>query len=80
MKGAPCEHPFRGSMKPEEGVPVLAEIEYVDSIGTNTWAEIVYFFQGDWCSWSATFEDGEKVVKWKYVSDCLAEGGFNLDK
>ena len=52
--------------------PVLAEIEHINDLGKSKWYEVVYFFE-KWCSYagSKTFEDGEQVVKWKYVKDCL---------
>ena len=57
---------------PNELEPVLALITHQGDLGLNEWYEVVYFFQ-NWCSYagSKTFEDGEQVVKWKYVKDCL---------
>lgn len=57
---------------PNELEPVLALITHQGDLGKNEWYEVVYFFQ-KWCSYSGskTFEDGEQVVKWKYVKDCL---------
>ena len=57
---------------PNELEPVLALITHQGDLGKNEWYEVVYFFQ-KWQSYagSKTFEDGEQVVKWKYVKDCL---------
>jgi hypothetical protein len=57
---------------PNELEPVLALINHQGDLGKNEWYEVVYFFQ-KWCSYSEskTFDDGEQVVKWKYVKDCL---------
>lgn len=52
--------------------PVLAEIEHINDLGKSKWYEVVYFDE-NWRSYadSKTFQDGEKVIKWKYVKDCL---------
>ena len=52
--------------------PVLAKIEHINSFGKGKWYEVVYY-DGNWRSYSGskTFEDGEKVVKWKYCKGCL---------
>lgn len=52
--------------------PVLAEIEHINDLGKSKWYEVVYFDE-KWQSYagSKTFEDGEKVIMWKYVKDCL---------
>ena len=57
---------------PNELEPVLALINSVGELGLSEWYEVVYYYQ-KWCSYagSKTFEDGEYVVKWKYVKDCL---------
>lgn len=57
---------------PNELEPVLAFITHQGDLGKNEWYEVVYFFE-KWCSYagSKTFNDGEQVVKWKYVKDCL---------
>lgn len=57
---------------PNELDPVLALINSVGELGLSEWYEVVYYYQ-KWCSYagSKTFEDGEQVVKWKYVKDCL---------
>ena len=46
---------------------VLAKIEHINDLGKSSWYEVV-FNDGDWCSYqgSKTFEDGEKVVNWRY--------------
>lgn len=57
---------------PNKLEPVLALINHVGELGLSEWYEVVYYYQ-KWCSYagSKTFEDGEQVVKWKYVKDCL---------
>lgn len=57
---------------PSELEPVLAEIEHINDLGKSKWYEVVYFDE-NWRSYadSKTFQDGEKVIKWKYVKDCL---------
>ena len=52
--------------------PVLALITHQGDLGKNEWYEVVYFFK-EWRSYSGskTFENGEQVVKWKCVKDCL---------
>lgn len=57
---------------PNELEPVLALINHVGELGLSEWYEVVYYSQ-KWCSYagSKTFADGEYVVKWKYVKDCL---------
>ena len=57
---------------PDELEPVLAKIEHISSLGKSNWYEVVYYV-GQWRSYSGskTFNDGEKVVKWKYCKGCL---------
>ena len=52
--------------------PVIAEIEEINDLGKSKWYEVVYF-DDTWHSYfgSNTFNDGERVVKWKYCKDCL---------
>jgi len=56
---------------PSELEPVLAKIEHINSLGKSSWYEVVYFdghcrrYAG-----SNTFEDGEKVLRWRYCKDC----------
>ena len=54
------------------GSPILAKIEHINDLGKSKWYEVVYYDDG-WCSYvgSKTFQDGEKVVEWKYCKDCL---------
>ena len=70
QRQALCKTDTLGS--PKELVPVLAIINRQGDLGFSEWYEVVYYFQ-KWCSYagSKTFEDGEQVVKWKYVKDCL---------
>ena len=57
---------------PDELEPVLAQIEHINDWGKSKWYEVVYY-DGNWRSYdaSSTFDDGEKVVKWKYCKGCL---------
>lgn len=57
---------------PIELEPVLAKIEHMNELGLSSWYEVVYFAE-KWCSYSGskTFDDGEKVVKWKYCKNLL---------
>jgi len=52
--------------------PVLAKIEHINDLGKSNWYEVVYF-DGKWNSYagSKTFDDGEKVISWKYCKDCI---------
>jgi hypothetical protein len=52
---------------PDNLEPVLAKIQHVNDLGKSSWYEVVYN-DVKWRSYkgSNTFEDGEKVVKWKY--------------
>jgi hypothetical protein len=52
--------------------PILAKIEHINDLGKEIWHEVVYY-DDKWCSYSEsnTFEDGEQVIKWKYVKDCI---------
>jgi len=56
---------------PSEPEPVLAKIERINSLGKSTWYEVVYYYKY-WRSYngSTTFQDGEKVVNWRYCKDC----------
>lgn len=53
--------------------PILAKIEHINDLGKSTWHEVVYYDGDKWCSCSGseTFKDGEQVIKWKYIKDCL---------
>lgn len=57
---------------PDEFKPVLALIEHQNDLGVSKWYEIVYF-SNKWCSFSGsrTFNDGERVLKWKYAENCI---------
>lgn len=54
------------------GSPILAKIEYVTDLGKFKRYEVVYYDDG-WYSYAGnkTFQDGERVVDWKYCKDCL---------
>ena len=70
QKPQSCQTDVIGS--PNQLEPILALITRQGDLGKNEWYEIVYFFE-KWCSYagSKTFDDGEQVVKWKYVKDCI---------
>ena len=70
QKPQSCQTDVIGS--PNQLEPILALITHQGDLGKNEWYEVVYFFE-KWCSYagSKTFNDGEQVVKWKYVKDCL---------
>lgn len=57
---------------PNELEPVLALINHIGELGLSEWYEVVYYSY-NWYSYagSKTFEDGEKVIRWKYAKDCL---------
>ena len=67
IKGKSVNEPLNQQLE-----PVLAEIEHINDLGKSKWYEVVYFDE-NWRSYadSKTFQDGEKVIKWKYVKDCL---------
>jgi hypothetical protein len=52
---------------------VLAKITHQNDLGLSQWYEVVYYDvdNGKWCSYSGskTFEDGERVVGWKYCKE-----------
>lgn len=59
--------------KPQDFEPVLAKIQRQGDLGLSTWHEVVYFDEvreGIWKSFSGsdTFEDGEQVLAWEYIS------------
>lgn len=51
---------------------VLAKITHQNSLGLSQWYEVVYY-DNKWCSYSGskTFEDGERVIAWKYCKDLI---------
>ena len=53
--------------------PILAEIEQINDLGRSKWYEVVYYYNNKWCSYadSETFQDGEKVIRWKYAKECF---------
>ena len=52
---------------------VLAKITHQNDLGLSQWYEVVYYDDNKWCSYSGskTFQDGERVIEWKYCKDCL---------
>jgi hypothetical protein len=61
---------------PQNQEPVLARISGVTDLGRSEWWEVVYYDdeQSEWCSFagSDTFEDGERVIRWRGC-DALAD-------
>jgi hypothetical protein len=62
----------------EEDMPtnlesVLAKITHINDLGLSQWYEVVYYDNDRWCSYSGskTFQDGEKVIDWKYCKDLI---------
>jgi hypothetical protein len=67
-------------MYSEEELPknlesVLAKIIHQHSLGLSQWYEVVYYNNDikKWCCYggSKTFQDGERVVDWKYCKDLI---------
>jgi hypothetical protein len=58
---------------PEKFAPVLADITKNGELGNQGWWEVVYHDGVNWQHFagSNTFDDGEKVVKWKLCRECL---------
>ena len=63
----------RVSNCPSTSESVLALIEQIDSYGKMSWYEVVFYSDNHWQSYadSNTFENDEKVVKWRYCKDCI---------
>jgi hypothetical protein len=64
----------------EEEVPknlesVLAKITHQNDLGLSQWNEVVYYDSDadKWCCYSGskTFQDGERVIAWKYCKDLI---------
>lgn len=57
---------------PTELKPVLAKISHINELGKSEWYEVVYY-NNKWCSYSGskTFQDGERVLEWKYCKDLI---------
>lgn len=57
---------------PTELESVLAKITHSNDLGLSQWYEVVYY-NDKWCSYSGskTFEDGERVIEWKYCKDLI---------
>ena len=64
---------FNGSKQetPNELDSVLAKITHQNDLGLSQWYEVVYYADDKWCSYSGskTFEDGERVIEWKYCKE-----------
>ena len=54
---------------------VLAKITHQNDLGLSQWHEVVYYdnYTDKWCCYSGskTFQDGERVVAWKYCKDLI---------
>ena len=75
-KVAPYESTEKSSIvinTPEKFAPTLAEIAKWGELGKESWWEVVYHDGINWQHFagSNTFEDGEKVIKWKLCRECL---------
>lgn len=59
------------STNPDPFSPVLARISVVSDLSRSTWTEVVYHDGELWCSYehSKTFDNGEAVLCWAYVTD-----------
>jgi hypothetical protein len=55
---------------PNKSESILAKISHQNDLGSSQWYEVVYY-DNKWCSFSGskTFEDGEKVIEWKYCKE-----------
>ena len=72
---APCvQRGLPGYMPlPRPLEPVLAKVFGINSLGASIWHEVVYHDGERWRHYhgSTTFNDGETVKKWVYVSGCI---------
>lgn len=66
---------FSGEEVPNNLESVLAKITHQNDLGLSQWHEVVYYDNETekWCCYSGskTFQDGERVVAWKYCKDCF---------
>jgi hypothetical protein len=66
---------FSGGDVPNNLESVLAKITHQNDLGLSQWHEVVYYDNETekWCCYSGskTFQDGERVVDWKYCKDLL---------
>jgi hypothetical protein len=66
---------YSGEDVPNNLESVLAKITHQNDLGLSQWYEVVYYDNETekWCCYSGskTFQDGERVVAWKYCKDCL---------
>jgi hypothetical protein len=66
---------FSGEDVPNNLESVLAKITHQNDLGLSQWHEVVYYDNETekWCCYSGskTFQDGERVVDWKYCKDLL---------
>ena len=80
LEGAKWQQEQDKKMYSEEELPknlesVLAKITHQNDLGLSQWYEVVYYDNDTekWCCYSGgkTFQDGERVIEWKYCKDCL---------
>jgi Asp-tRNA(Asn)/Glu-tRNA(Gln) amidotransferase A subunit family amidase len=68
-----AERMYREKEVPNKLDSVLDKITHQNDLGLSQWYEVVYYDidNGKWCSYSGskTFEDGERVVEWKYCKE-----------
>ena len=66
---------YSGGDVPNNLESVLAKITHQNDLGLSQWYEVVYYDNDTekWCCYSGskTFQDGERVIEWKYCKDCL---------
>jgi hypothetical protein len=63
----------KGIEVPTELDSVLAKIRHQGDLGISQWYEVVYYLDDEWCSYSGskTFQDGERVIAWKYCKELI---------
>jgi hypothetical protein len=71
VNGQETPEEFAEKEVPNKLDSVLAKITHQNDLGLSQWYEVVYYSDGKWCSYSGskTFEDGERVVEWKYCKE-----------
>jgi hypothetical protein len=80
IRGAKWQQEQYKNKYSEEEVPnnldsVLAKITHQNDLGLSQWHEVVYYdnYTDKWCCYSGskTFQDGERVIAWKYCKDLI---------
>jgi hypothetical protein len=66
---------FNNEEVPNNLESVLAKITHQNDLGLSQWHEVVYYDNDDdkWCCYSGskTFQDGERVIAWRYCKDLI---------